>query len=352
MTSQLMDLTERPTVLTQTIVVIGKESVGKSQLLSSLTGRSAGESNFRGSTVSVQRYRYGETTLVDTPGILRQSDTDTTRRTLDALQEHDQVLLVVQATQLDSDLAEMLPLVAGKRGAIIVTFWDKVQPVEAALEAIERLSKDVGVDMHPLDARSIMDRDVPRIATALQTPKPFLKSSLTARAGWRIEPKPGWLEHRVIGPTLAIMLLILPALATIFGANQLAEWLHPLVAGLIEPLVAHINASWPTWLGLVLTASHGDFGYGLLNMGPFLFVWALPTVLLFSLILGVYKASGLIDRMNVALHPLVRPLGLSGRDVVRVMMGFPPKRLCRSCSHRSARMASFYWPVMTIWRFQ
>ena len=45
---------------TQTILVVGKESVGKSQLVSSLTGRSAGETNFRGSTVVVERYRTGE----------------------------------------------------------------------------------------------------------------------------------------------------------------------------------------------------------------------------------------------------------------------------------------------------
>ena len=86
----------------------------------------------------------------------------------------------------------------------------------------------------------------------------------------------------------------------------------------------------------MLTARHGEFGYGLLNMGPFLLVWALPTVVLFSLILGVYKASGVIERINVALHPLVRPLGLSGRDVVRVMMGFgcnvPAVISTRSCS--------------------
>jgi len=69
----------------------------------------------------------------------------------------------------------------------------------------------------------------------------------------------------------------------------------------------------------------------------------LPTVLLFSGILGAYKASGLVERINIALHPLVRPFGLSGRDVVRVMMGFGcnvpaviSTRSCSSCSRGSA----------------
>jgi len=328
---------------TRTILVVGKESVGKSQLVSSLTGRSAGETNFRGSTVVVQRYRSENTEYIDTPGILRSSDTETTRLALNALNENETVLLVVQATTLDQDLSDMLPLVVGKRGAVVVTYWDKVQPGEAAQEAIERLAADAGVDFIPLDARRLSDSNRQEIAAATNNPATFQKESLTARAGWRIEPKPGWLEHRIVGPLLAVLLLLLPALATIYGANAVADLLHPIVAGWFEPVIQTVNATWPNWLRIVLTAQQGQFGYGLLNMGPFLLVWALPTVLMFALILGAYKASGLIERINVALHPLMRPFGLSGRDVVRVMMGFGcnvpaviSTRSCSSCSRGPA----------------
>jgi len=320
----------------RTVLVAGKESVGKSQLVSSLTGRAAGETNFRGSTVIVERYLAGDIEYIDTPGILRSSDTETTRVALNALAENDVVLLVVQTTTLDQDLSDMLPLIAGKRGAVVVTYWDKVQPGEAAQEAIERLSADAGVDFIPVDARQLSDRNRQRIAEATADPSRFEKETLTARAGWRIEPKPGWLEHRVAGPLLAVLLLFLPALATIYGANAVADLLHPVVSGCFEPVIAAVNSTWPGWLQIVLTAQQGEFGYGLLNMGPFLLVWALPTVLMFALILGVYKASGLIERINVALHPLMRPFGLSGRDVVRVMMGFgcnvPAVISTRSCS--------------------
>jgi Fe2+ transport system protein B len=50
-----------------------------------------------------------------------------------------------------------------------------------------------------------------------------------------------------------------------------------------------------------------------------------------------------VERINVALHPLVRPLGLSGRDVVRVVMGFGcnvpaviSTRACSGCSRGPA----------------
>jgi len=329
----------------RTVLVVGKESVGKSQLVSSLTGRWAGETNFRGSTVHVERYRSGDggTEYIDTPGILRSSDTETTRLALTAIDEHDVVLLVAQASSLDQDLTDMLPLVVGKKGAVVVTYWDKVQPGEASQEAIERLSADAGVTFVPVDARSLTEPARQRIDEALNEPKEFVKSTLTARAGWRIEPKPGWMEYRVAGPMIAIALLFLPTLATIYGANAAADWLHPIVAGWFEPVIATVNATWPSWLRIVLTAQQGEFGYGLLNMGPFLLVWALPTVLMFALILGAYKASGLIERINVALHPLMRPFGLSGRDVVRVMMGFGcnvpaviSTRSCSSCSRGPA----------------
>ena len=328
---------------TRTVLVVGKESVGKSHLISSLTSSSAGESNFRGSTVVVERYRSENTEYIDTPGIFRSSDTETTRLALNALDENEVVLLVVQATNLDQDLYDMLPLVEGKQGAVVVTYWDMVQKGEAAQEAIERLAADAGVDFIPVDARKLTQQNREEIAKVATTSSKFQKATITARAGWRIEPKPGWLEHRTAGPLLAMLLMFLPALATIYGANAAADFLHPIVASLFAPVIATVNATWPGWLRIFLTTEQGEFGYGLLNMGPFLLVWALPTVLMFALILGAYKASGLIERINVALHPLVRPFGLSGRDIVRVMMGFGcnvpaviSTRSCSSCSRGTA----------------
>ncbi|MFO1043328.1 MAG: DUF1214 domain-containing protein [Planctomycetaceae bacterium] len=93
-------------------------SVGKSALIASLTGHTAYASNFRGSTVSVHTYHVVNGDFVDTPGILFQSDSETTRLTLSELdQPHDRVLVVVKATNLDQDLTHMLLLVVGMRGA-------------------------------------------------------------------------------------------------------------------------------------------------------------------------------------------------------------------------------------------
>ena len=55
---------------TPKIIVIGKEGVGKSQLISSLTGKYAESSNFKGSTVSKESYNNDKFSFIDTPGIV------------------------------------------------------------------------------------------------------------------------------------------------------------------------------------------------------------------------------------------------------------------------------------------
>ena len=224
-----------------------------------------------------------------------------------------------------------------------MTFWDRVQPGEASAEAIERLSRDAGVNIVAMNARELSDEKRTQLRAAMTESRTFTKSALSARAGWRIEPKPGLMDHPILGPTVAIALVLIPALATIYGANRLADRLHAPVNDAVTPVIRYVDAHFPEWARVVLTSTQSDFGYGLLNMGPFLIVWALPTVLLFSLILGFYKNTGLIERINGVLHPLVRPLGLSGRDLVRVMMGFGcnvpaviSTRACSGCSRSSA----------------
>jgi ferrous iron transport protein B len=129
------------------------------------------------------------------------------------------------------------------------------------------------------------------------------------------------------------LLLLLPAVLAVWLANTFAGAVEPAVERLVTPLV-NGAARLPA---LVSEPLAGD--YGQLTMGPLLFVWAVPTVVLYALLLGAYKASGLIERISAAMHPLMRPVGLTGRDRVRVVMGFGcnvpaviSSRACSSCS--------------------
>ena len=318
------------------VLVIGKESTGKSQLLSSLTQQPAYSANFRGSTVACDTYDVAGQSFTDTPGLLYQSDSATTHLTLRQLSINDTVLVVAKATHLDEDLTDLLPLVRGKRGAVAVTFWDKLPQPAPVQQALQRLTQKSGISFIPLDARTMTPHDRTRVLNALEQPSPFLGEGLQERIGPQITPSPTVLEHRYLGPLLAGCLLILPFLLAVWGANSFAQRVDPLVQGALLP-ISQALTSLPNPLATMLVGS-----YGILTMGPLLFVWAIPTVILYALILGAYKASGLVERVTVAVQPLLRPFGLSGRDLVRVLMGFGCNvpavintRACSSCTRQT-----------------
>ena len=313
-----------------TTLLLGRASVGKSALVRALTDQPERNVNFRGTTVSCGEYTTPDRVFVDTPRLHRASDADTVRLTLEALADADEVLLVTSATQLDEDLDLLLPLVQGRRASIAVTRWDLVADHAAAREAIARMALATGLPFVALDARRPDAAALEELQAAVTAPGAVRHERTPVRAGWRIEPRRGLLDHRFAGPATAAFLLVVPALLAVLGANQVAAWLEPLVEAGTIPLGERI-VGWPGPLGAVLA---GD--YGLLTMGPLLFVWAVPTVLVYSVVISVYRASGLADRIGTALHPLLRPVGLHGRDVTRVLMGFgcnvPAIVSTRSCS--------------------
>ena len=329
----------------ETVVVVGKESVGKSELVSSLTGDRPTSGNFRGTTTRSERYVTEEYEFVDTPGIMLDADTEATRDALDELTDEETVMLVVPATDVDSDLEDLLPLVEDHLGAVVVTFWDKVDEQTETRRALEQLSADIGVPVVPVDALNVerpmtdggtaaagAGRAVDgysRIMAALEQPGVF-PDAARERIGRRIEPPKTVFEWPVVGPAVSLLLLLFPAGVAVWFANSLADELDPIVGAAFEPLVG-AAATLPEPLAVLLTSD-----YGLLSMGPFLFVWAGPPMLIFAVILGVYKNTGLVTRMTVSLHPMMRQIGLSGRDLIRVVMGFgcnvPAVVNTRSCS--------------------
>jgi len=303
------------TVERETVVVVGKESTGKSQLISSLTGRQAYSSNFRGTTVNCEIFTGEKNQFIDTPGILLQSDALTTSLALRTLRETETVLLVLKATQLPEDLKEMLPLVKGKRVAGVVTFWDKIPAQRQNLEAITKISQEIGIPLLPVDGRHLTDKDRLAIEDALEHAA-LPNDQAVIRTPWSIHPAKTLLESKYFGIVSGLFLLLVPAMLAVYCANHFADWLDPSIENLSQKLTASM-ASVPSPFKDILIGR-----YGLLTMGPLLFVWAVPTVLLYALVVGSYKASGLLDRITVALHPAMRKIGMTGRDLVRVVMGF------------------------------
>jgi len=310
------------------LLLAGAESAGKTTLAAGLTGsRARDAANYRGSTVAVHQYLGEDLEVVDTPGILRGSDSQTTGMALRALEAETEVVAVVQATRADDDLAALLPVLAGRSGIVVLTHADRLDAAtrDAGVAGLERR---LGVPTVAVDARSIGAPERKRIMRVLDDATPFPPE--TAPVGWCVEPRPGPFERRYLGPALAAATLFAPAIAAVTAANAVAGWTEPVVEAMLDPVV-EAAADLP---GLPAEVLAGD--YGVTTMLPLLFVWALPTVTVYALLLGAMKASGLIDRLTAAVDPLLRPVGLAGRDAVRVLMGFgcnvPAVISTRSCS--------------------
>jgi ferrous iron transport protein B len=312
------------------VLVLGKESAGKSQLIASLSGKSVYAANFRGSTVTCEAFRTGDLLLIDTPGIQRSADTAAMQEAMEHLRESDCVLLVTPATHLRLDLEELLPLLHNKRGVVAVTFWDQVS--EAERTKIQYALGKTSLATVRLDARHPLEHEVQSLRKALADPGFFPEKTLAANEFSELRRAPRTASEpsvavKMLKGLMAISGLMLPGAAVVWIANSFATKIDPLVRAALEPVVRHGNY-------LFLS---GD--YGLLTMGPLLFVWAVPVVVLYAIVLGVYKASGLIDAISDAGDPLLRPFGLSGRDLPRILMGFgcnvPAVIGTRSCATSS-----------------
>ena len=90
------------------IVTLGLESVGKTQLLARLSGRFATPENYRGSTLACDSYTDSGFIWIDTPGIFRGSETQTSSETRKAVAQADQVLLVVRADHAADQLLSLI----------------------------------------------------------------------------------------------------------------------------------------------------------------------------------------------------------------------------------------------------
>lgn len=336
-------LKKRPAqTATTTTVVFGCESVGKTQLLASLVGRLPMPENFRGSTLACETYIDGDLRWTDTPGLYRESETATANAAMAEVTEADRVALVVRADRARDELETLLPLAAGKAGFIVLTFVDRLATGSDCASGTSEWSQALGVPVFAVDARRLDDEEIDALRAAAAAPDdetgrfPVSAPVELSDPFSPAESRTTLLEKMVSNPLVALALLFLPAGIAVVNANRFADWLYDPLSSLLEPLLSRING-WPSLPAALLG---GD--YGLVSMFPFLLLYAAPTIVVFAAILAIYKSSGLIDRISVALHPWLRPFGIGGRDLVRVVMGFGcnvpaviASRACSSCSRGS-----------------
>ena len=302
------------------VVLAGLESAGKTALFRGLTGHAAGdEANFRGSTVSCRRCRLHECQcdLIDTPGIRLSGDAETTRTALKATHEADVVLMVARGTHAVSEVETLLRELdlQQKKSALAITFQDKAP---AQIESLAQIYRErLGIPVVIVNARTLDAAARSAVLSAISSAKVALPLNDVLQPIPVVQPQSSLFEHRLLGPLLAALSMVLMFALPVYAAYAFASWAQPLVDALAITPLKEASQAWPQLAQVLLTG-----GYGVITLGWYSFLWAFPVVLLISVSVALTEETGLKDRITAALDPQLRYIGLSGRDLIPVLTGF------------------------------
>ncbi len=364
------------------IALAGNPNVGKSVVFQALTGRYGEVSNFPGTTVSLSRGRMGSQVVVDTPGIYGLSRfTAEEGVAVEALRSADIIVNVVDARHLPRDLFLTLQLKElGRPLLVVLNMMDEIRRDHVYLNA-DGLQAALGVPV--LKASAVRGEGIPELRRLLSgsgwappAPPAFWEELPPAvrhldamdRLLWREEdatlvgtlgsgPVPGQQEvvythRRRAADDLA---------RRFFQLTGVTKWperidrvlMNPwtglvVVAGLLFGLYESVGvlianrlvssaelALQSTWVPAVeTTLAHvvtpGSFifrllagEYGLLtNTVTYLLGLLLPLVTGFYLLLAVLEDSGYLPRLATLLDGWFLRLGLNGRAVIPLVLGF------------------------------
>ncbi len=362
----------------RTIVLTGNPNVGKSMVFTHLSGRYAEVSNFPGTTVELMEGRLGPDRLVDTPGVYGLSRfTDEERITLEAVRQADLVVQVVDGTHLPRDLFltwqlidAQIPLVVAVNladelrrlgGAVDTAVLEALLDVPVVAisgltgEGMAQLTQLIETGAEP--SRNGRAFEAPRMSTRLDAmlwneedstlaqiygDKPpinnrtvvyserRLRADKTAEAVFTPTRRPSyltqWLGRALLTPLGSVMALALVLLAVYYFvgvvvADVVVAHIESVMTVAVLPVlaafVAHIVPAGSVPYRLLVGQ------YGLVSAGLiYLVALLLPLIIAFYLLLAIMEDSGYLPRLATMLDRFFLRLGLNGRAVIPLVLGF------------------------------
>lgn len=365
------------------IVLVGNPNVGKSVFFNHLTGLYVDVSNYPGTTVEIARGQWQGHQIIDTPGIYGVSSfNDEEKVARDIILEADLVLNVVDATHLERDFFLTQQLIdMGKPVIVALNFFDEVERSGLEID-IDLLHDLLGVEVIPTAAVNKMGveevfskmgearpgRQFPDLQKRLEEMLNKVGSQAEALLVLEGDPfvatkhgvEPGnhrdaiYLDRRnrvndIIGHVLKdsnstssfrekfgrmvvnpvtgvpVLALILFAIYKIIGV-----WVAGDIVGLTEEAI--MQGHYEPWIkgfvsGFVTQdsiAGHLLIGeFGLLTMTvTYLLGLLLPLVLGFYAVLAIMEDSGYLPRLATLVDRLMTGVGLNGRAVIPLILGF------------------------------
>lgn len=337
-------------------MLAGNPNVGKSVVFTNLTKRYAEVSNYPGTTVEISHGFWQGNPVADTPGIYGlNAANDEERLTETLLADAEVIVNVVDATRLRRDLFLTLQLIGrGVPMVVVVNMMDEVRR-QGKLPDLARLESLLGVPVVP--AAATRGEGMEQLVQVLKGLSQKKKSSsrrlqniesLRSRANAiygeiaapgappQLSPLDKWLTRPLTGLlTAALMLAMIWWLIGGLVANQVVDFTEGIVFNrwLLPPIIGFLMRILPQ--GLLQQILIGDFGVLTMALAYGIGL-LLPLVFSFYLLLSMLEDSGYLPRLAVLLDNTFRPLGLNGKAVIPLILGFG----CVTMAVVSTRMLS------------
>lgn len=367
------------------LLLVGSPNSGKTTLFNRLTGIGAKTVNYPGSTVDLLIGRWGDHTVIDSPGIYslepRSLDEEVTLKAIDS-EKPDVILLVVDATQLERQLVLALQLIRlGRPVAILVSMLDLLKG-EGLQLSLDRLRLELGtaclavstgtaIDSNTIDLdefekvlRKTAEKSASRVGVenatkrvqaddwgrAATIKRNVLKplSEMLAKSGGAVpsaRSRTRAIDRLALHPFLGPILFLL----TMGGLFASIYWVASPLMGLVDGGFGALN-------GWVLSFAPENLFVRFLSEGVLAGAGAVLVFVpqIFILFVGVIalEDSGYLARAASIVDRPLRALGLGGRSFVPLLSGFacavPAMLASRTINSRRERLLTlFILPLMS-----
>ncbi len=367
------------------IVLVGNPNVGKSVIFGYLTGTYADVSNYPGTTIEIMSGKCGNDNIIDTPGIYGVSSfNDEERVASEIILNADIIINVVDSIHLERDLFLTLQLAdMGFPMIIALNFMDDAKREGIEID-VDLLSDLIGVPIIPTTATNkaglkelkesidkaragyihpeiadmvnlsirtvgtrreailLLEGDEPT-ASRHGIPPGTMREELylfrrnrvndlidhvvkEIAIGKRLSATLGDLTLKPISGIiiLAVILVLLYKIIGVYLAQNIVGFTeNTIMREHWEPMIRNIIHSTSfapkgSAIGEILV---GEFGVLTMSI-TYLFGLLLPLVLGFYITLSILEDSGYLPRLAVLTDRLLSGIGLNGRAVIPIILGF------------------------------